>query len=109
MKILMSSCNPDGKPLEQALTEILEDMEEKQAALVRKLGFDHTPTDKELAHLLSQPVYGVMAVIYCNNRRVLGGLREALEAQTFTLRALDTLGKDQVHAGLLAFKETLHE
>lgn len=100
MKRLMSQDNPDGHPLEQLLSEMIEDMEEKQAGIVMKLGFNHTPTDRELAELFGKPVTGVLAVIYCNNRRVLGGLREALEAQNFTLRALDTLGKDQGPRGL---------
>lgn len=95
MKRLMSYDNPDGLPLEQLLAEMIEDIEEKQAGIVMKMGLSHTPTDQELAEMLGKPGTGVTAVIYCNNRRVLGGLRESLEAQNFTLRALDTLGKDQ--------------
>lgn len=95
MKRLMSQDNPDGHPLEQLLSEMIEDMEEKQKGIEMKLGFNHTPTDRELAELFGNPTNSVLAVIYYNNRRVLGGLREALEAQNFTLRALDTLGKDQ--------------
>ena len=95
MKRIMSKDNPDGLPLEQLLSEMIEDIEEKQGGLHITLGFNHTPTDRELAELFSDHRKAIMATIYCNNRRVLAGLREALEAQNFTLRALDTLGKDQ--------------
>lgn len=95
MKILMSRDNPDGYPLEQLLSDMIDDLAEKQAGIVKTMGLDEPPTDHALAEMFGKPGTGVTAVIYCSNRRALRGLQDALEAQTFTLRALDTLGKDQ--------------
>ena len=96
MKRVLAADLPTGEPLEVILGDLISDISEKQEGVKAKLGYSENEVDQQsLAFKLSSPQTQVLATLYINNEKVLSGLRQALEAQRFTLACLNTIGPDQ--------------
>lgn len=95
MKCWMLKNNPDGYTPEQILEGLIDDLMEQQAEITTKLGLKQKPSDKELTAVMlsALPEQRVLAVLYCNNKRSIAGLQEALQAQHDSMRLLDGFGK----------------